>query len=107
MASLYPASLSLYGGWLAETRSKSPSEIITDYLEKSVALMEKLSRTDRTAVMEAYLTLACYADNQYRRIERHMESSAFEDKRQLLKKYKVRGLYTKAYLLCALPAYFP
>ena len=89
MASLYPTSLSLYGSWLAETRSKSPSEIITDYLEKAVDLMRDPGRTDENAVMEAHLTLACYADSQYRRIERHMESSAFEDKRQLLHKYKV------------------
>lgn len=88
MSTLYPTSLSLYGSWLAETRSKSPSEIISDYLEKSVALMEKLAVSEERSVMESYLTLARYADNQYRRIERHMESSAFEAKRQLLQKSK-------------------
>ena len=92
-ATLYPASLSLYGNWLAETRSKSPSEVITDYLEKSVALMDRLRSTDKIDMMEAYLTLACYADSQYRRIQRHMESSAFEDKKQLLQKYKVSELH--------------
>ena len=90
MASLYPTSLSLYGSWLADTRSKSPSEIISEYLERSVALMEGLRISDKTAVMDAYLSLARYADNQYRRIERHMQSAAFEAKRHLLQKSKVR-----------------
>lgn len=50
--------------------------------------MEKLAVSEERSVMESYLTLARYADNQYRRIERHMESSAFEAKRQLLQKSK-------------------
>lgn len=89
VAGLYPSSLSLYGSWLAETRSKSPSEIISEYLEKSVALMGELAVSDKAALMEAHLTLARYADNQYRRIERHMQSPAFEAKRQLLQNSKV------------------
>lgn len=99
VASLYPGSLSLYGSWLAETRSKNPSEIISDYLEKSVALMEELHISEKTSIMETYLTLARYADNQYRRIERHMESSAFEAKRQLLQKSKVRDVFKSSSVL--------
>lgn len=55
----------------------------------SVALMGELAVRDKAALMEAYLTLARYADNQYRRIERHMQSPAFEAKRQLLHNSKV------------------
>lgn len=86
---LYPVALSLCGSWLAETRSKSPSEIIDGYLEKSVKLMEEKYTRKREAMMDAYLTLARYTDNQYRRVERHMESSAFEAKKLLLQKNKV------------------
>ena len=81
--------MSLYGSWLAETRSESPSEIITKYLDKSVSLMEELNISEKMSMMEAYLTLARYADNQYRRIERHMGSSAFEAKKMLMQKTKV------------------
>ncbi len=89
VAPLYPMALSLCGSWLGETRSKSPSEIIDQYLEKSVALMEERHVSGKEAMMDAYLTLARYTDNQYRRVERHMESSAFEAKRSLLQKNKV------------------
>ncbi len=47
---------------------------------------------EKNSVMESYLTLARYADNQYRRIERHLESSAFEAKRQHLQKTKVLNM---------------
>lgn len=80
---------------MAETRSESPSEIIDEYLDKSVTLMKDLNIKDLSSVMEAYLTLARYADNQYRRIERHMESGAFEAKRQLLHKSKVHWIVSK------------
>ena len=53
-----------------------------------MALMEELGRSDEQT--EAYLTLARYADNQYRRIERHMQSTTFEAKKQLLQKSKVK-----------------
>lgn len=89
MSTLYPTSLNLYGSWMAETRSESPSEIISNYLEYSVSLTEELHISDQTSVMETYLTLARYADSQYRRIERQMDSGAFEAKRQLLQKSKV------------------
>ena len=104
VSTLYPASLNLYGSWLAETRSENPTEIISSYLELSVNLMEELHISDLSAVMEAYLTLARYADNQYRRIERQMESSAFEAKRHLLQKSKVYSLlHAWMFYTCVFP----
>ena len=33
-AMFYPRVLSIYGNWLAETRSENPNVIMEDYLEK-------------------------------------------------------------------------
>ena len=40
-AALYPSALSLYGSWLAESRSENPSIIMSDFMEK-VRLMHSL-----------------------------------------------------------------
>lgn len=58
------------------------------YLEKSVELMEKLHENSGHQLAAAHLTLARYADGQYQRINRQMESSTFEAKKQLLSKSK-------------------
>ena len=86
---LYPACLNLYGNWLAETHSESPAVIMSNYLERSVSLIEEDHMRDTQSVMEAYLGLARFADSQYRRIVRHMVSSVFEAKEDLLRKSKV------------------
>ncbi len=62
---------------------------MSNYLERSVSLMEEYQVSDKGSIMEAYLSLARFADSQYRRIERHMASSAFEAKKHLLRKSKV------------------
>ncbi len=85
MASLYPPALSLYGSWLADTQSESPSVIMSKYLEKSVVMMIGQRGSSSSEVVKAYLTLARYADTQYQRIQRHMESNTFQSKKQLLK----------------------
>ena len=51
--------------------------------------MEEQHSRDQSAVIQAYLALARFADTQYQRITRHMSSPAFEAKRQLLQKSKV------------------
>ena len=90
---MYPTCLNLYGNWLAESYSESPSVILNDYLERSVYLTEEYHVSDKNSVMDAYLSLARFADGQYRRIERHMVSSAFEAKKHLLRKSKVSQVY--------------
>jgi len=55
--------------------------------------MEELHSHDQPAMIQAYLTLARYADTQYMRITRHMSSPAFEAKRHLLQKSKVLWHY--------------
>ena len=63
--------------------------IMTKYLERSVEIMEKVHNGGQPSVVQAYLTLARYADNQYQRIKRHMESATFESKKQLLRNSKL------------------
>ena len=62
---------------------------MSKYLEKSVSLMNELQhRADQSEVVNAYLTLARYADTQYQRIKRHMESPTFQNKKQLMERSK-------------------
>ncbi len=81
---LYPQSLSLYGSWLADTQSESPSVIMSKYLEKSVQMMTE-QKANSSEIVKAHLTLARYSDTQYQRIQRHMESNTFQSKKQLLR----------------------
>ena len=86
VVALYPLALSLYGSWLADTQSESPSVIMSKYLEKSVSMMA--DQRGSSGVVKAYLTLARYSDTQYKRIQRHMESNSFLNKKQLLETSK-------------------
>ena len=62
---------------------------MSKYLEKSVSLMAELQhRANQPEVVNAYLTLARYADTQYQRIKRHMESPTFLNKKQLMERSK-------------------
>jgi len=62
---------------------------MSKYLEKSVVLMAGQEGASHQAeVVKAYLTLARYSDLQYQRIQRHMESMSFLNKKQLLDRSK-------------------
>ncbi|XP_063405374.1 serine-protein kinase ATM-like [Mytilus trossulus] len=86
-ARFYPQVLSIYGNWLAETRSENPNVIMEEYLEKTVGLLESLNEQGDVA-MDAYLSLARYADNQYQNIVNYMKSNTYEAKQALMKKAK-------------------
>lgn len=49
-------------------------------------MKEKQQTSDMGPILHAYLMLARYADSQYQRVTRHMTSTAYETKKQLLEK---------------------
>ncbi|XP_070188647.1 serine-protein kinase ATM-like [Littorina saxatilis] len=83
---LQTKSLSLYGNWLAETRSETPTVIMEQYLEKTVQLLESSQDNCGQEAVEGYLSLARFADTQYQNIVDHMSSPTFEAKRDLMNK---------------------
>ncbi|KAL3883922.1 hypothetical protein ACJMK2_030148 [Sinanodonta woodiana] len=84
-AKFYPQVLSIYGNWLAETHSENPNVILENYFEKTVMLLEELNEDKGTAI-DAYLSLARYADSQYQNIVNYMNSSTNEAKQSLMSK---------------------
>ena len=50
---------------------------------------EQQHTSDPSSILHAYLMLARYADSQYQRVTRHMTSSAYEAKKQLLQNSKM------------------
>ncbi|XP_064597040.1 serine-protein kinase ATM-like [Liolophura sinensis] len=84
---LYPHMLMMYGNWLADTRSDSPNVIMEKYLVKAVDWLE--SHGDEAGfALNAYLSVARYADSQYQNIVNYMKSSTFEAKQNLMKEAK-------------------
>ncbi|XP_052812043.1 serine-protein kinase ATM-like isoform X2 [Mya arenaria] len=86
-AKMFPKALGIYGDWLAETRSENPNIIMENYMEKTIALYEELGEDKETSV-DAYLSLARYADTQYQNIVNYMRSSTFEAKQTLMRNAK-------------------
>ncbi|CAB3982970.1 serine- kinase ATM [Paramuricea clavata] len=84
---LYAQTLGLYGSWLAETRSENPNTIMEKYLDKAVELVESCSDKQESSI-EAFLSLARFADSQYKNIQDYMKSWAFENKRSIMNKLK-------------------
>ncbi|XP_063954158.1 serine-protein kinase ATM-like isoform X2 [Lytechinus pictus] len=80
----YATMLSIYGNWLAETRSQSPNVIMEDYMEKAVTIFIDASDASKEAV-HAYHSLARFADAQYQSLVEYMKSKDYENKRKLMK----------------------
>ncbi|EDO36404.1 predicted protein [Nematostella vectensis] len=91
---LYPQALGLYGSWMAETRSENPNKIIEEYLEKHGRRISGLAYRGESDVhivvpnIDAYLSLARYADTQYQNIVDYMKSSDFENKQEIARDAK-------------------
>ncbi|XP_076466353.1 serine-protein kinase ATM-like [Babylonia areolata] len=83
---LLTKSLSLYGNWLAETRSETPSVIMEQYLEKTVQLLESSQNSSGPEAVDGYFSLARFADTQYQNIVDYMNSPTFEAKQALMNK---------------------
>nr|NP_001107666.1 ataxia telangiectasia mutated [Strongylocentrotus purpuratus]ABY60856.1 ataxia telangiectasia mutated [Strongylocentrotus purpuratus] len=81
---IYATTLSIHGNWLAETRSQSPNVIMEDYLEKAFTIFHEKQDMSAEAV-NAYHSLARFADAQYQRLVEYMKSKDYEDKRKLMK----------------------
>ncbi|KAK6170767.1 hypothetical protein SNE40_019079 [Patella caerulea] len=84
---LLPMALGTYGNWLSETRSENPTVIMENFLERTVELLSETT-DDESTCLEAFLSLARFADNQYQNIVNYMKSSTYEAKQALLKKAK-------------------
>ncbi|XP_053392108.1 serine-protein kinase ATM-like, partial [Mercenaria mercenaria] len=84
-AMFYPQALSIYGNWLAETRSENPNIIMENYMERAINMYEQLGKSEDKSV-DAYLALAKYADAQYQNIVNYMNSSTYEAKQSLMRK---------------------
>ena len=82
-----PKCLGIYGTWLAETRSENPNVVLEQYLKKAVDLLET-SNCGEEVELDAYMSLARYADSQYQNIVNYMNSSTFEAKQALIRKAK-------------------
>ncbi|KAH3729489.1 hypothetical protein DPMN_055461, partial [Dreissena polymorpha] len=90
-ARLYPEALGIYGNWLAETRSENPNIIMEQYMEKTISLFEELGEGGAGVSVDAYLSLARYADTQYQNIVNYMRSSTFEAKQSLMRESKAEA----------------
>jgi len=88
-SAMYPLALSLYGQWLGETKSKNPVSIMEDYLEPAIELMEGDSYKGLHSPVEAYHSLAKYADEQYQNILDYIKSPAFHSRQAVIKKNKI------------------
>jgi len=88
---LYPQALGLYGTWLAESKSENPNTIIEKYLEKAACRMDCMEGTNQASKIEAFLSLAWFADTQYQKKVDFMSSSIYENKENLMRKSKVES----------------
>lgn len=78
---LLPQALILYGKWMAEARSENPQQIIEDYLENALQLLEDLFSHDSVGErLEAHACLAHFADLEYQRITAYIKSESFQNK---------------------------
>ncbi|XP_065669349.1 serine-protein kinase ATM isoform X6 [Hydra vulgaris] len=88
-ASLYPVALSLYGHWLGETRSQNSVQIMEKYLEPAIAIMERKDYNGIYTPIDAYHSLAKYADVQYEALFEYTKSQDFEIKQSVIRKNRV------------------
>ncbi|GFR95642.1 ATM serine/threonine kinase, partial [Elysia marginata] len=84
-AETYLQSLVLYGNWLAETKSETPSKIM-DFFQTAVntILRKGDDSTSGKTALHAFVSLATYADEQYQLIADYMQSPVYEEKCRLV-----------------------
>ncbi|XP_040573183.1 serine-protein kinase ATM [Lepeophtheirus salmonis] len=87
MTSIYPQVLGTLGQWMYMLKSESAPIILDKYLQKSVSYYEELEDPKRknSLMLEAYINLASFCDDQYQNISDHIKSKDFEDKQKLMK----------------------
>ena len=75
--------LQLYGQWMAESQSENPNKILTNYLLKSLSVMQELeekSFQDLNDVFKMYHIVANFADVHYEKMQTYIKSTEFERK---------------------------
>ncbi|KAG1660148.1 Serine-protein kinase ATM [Nymphon striatum] len=80
----YPHALTIYGKWLSETCSESPTIIMEEYFDKAVLILEGKPDSEKLPTMDTYLTLARYADLQYQNIYDYFKSPTYQTKCELI-----------------------
>ncbi len=82
-SSLLTDVLLTLGRWSSELRSRGANEILRDYFEPCLELLQKEegvpTQVRSGASEEAHLTVARFCDGQYQRLRGHMESAEFKD----------------------------
>ncbi|KAK0178060.1 hypothetical protein PV328_002041 [Microctonus aethiopoides] len=70
-------ALTIYGNWMAETKSENPQCVIEKYYSKSIELSNN-SNDDGNNLNDTYAALAQFADAQYQQINTYMKTPIFE-----------------------------
>ncbi|XP_034246355.1 serine-protein kinase ATM isoform X2 [Thrips palmi] len=85
---LLPEAYILYGRWMAEARSENPQQIIEDYLQEALKLLEKIPAHLRVNehLFQAHCCLAHFADLEYQRITAYIKSELFQSKVECMEK---------------------
>ena len=86
-------ALGFYSNLLDETKSENPSVIIKDYLEKSIHYIKKYEASiARVNTSNTYFQFAKFSDMQYQNITEFLNSTSFEEHRELMKKLEAEKL---------------
>ncbi|XP_077289269.1 serine/threonine-protein kinase tefu [Arctopsyche grandis] len=83
---LYAHSLMQYGSWMLETRSESALDISNNYLMESLIVLG--TDGNLSSRLSGYLTIARFADGEYKQIHSYINSSAFINKIKCMEKCK-------------------
>lgn len=84
---VYIKSLDLYAQLLNDTKSENPTQIISQYLEKSIASVKALKNANASLCLKANYSLARFADEQYVKTCAYLRSSEFEAQAELMRKF--------------------
>nr|XP_045624832.1 serine-protein kinase ATM-like isoform X1 [Procambarus clarkii]XP_045624833.1 serine-protein kinase ATM-like isoform X1 [Procambarus clarkii] len=80
-------ALNLYGCVLMDSRARAPHDIIQDFFNKAIGILNSSEAPDTSKVLEdSYHQLATYADKHYREVHQHLESDAIQTKRETIKR---------------------
>lgn len=86
-------ALDFYSNLLDETKSENPSVIINQYLEKSIYYIKKYeSVISQAKISNTYLQFGKFSDIQYQNITEFLNSTSFEEHRELMKKLQAEKL---------------
>jgi serine-protein kinase ATM len=87
------SALDFYSNLLDETKSENPTVIINQYLEKSIYYIKKYeSVINRARISNTYLQFGKFSDMQYQNITEFLNSTSFEEHRELMKKLQAEKL---------------